>query len=64
MTVNGATHEVSPDCTLDQLVTRLTSAPSGVAAAVNDTVVPRPQWTRTPLATGDRVEILTAVQGG
>lgn len=39
-------------------------AGSGVAVALNDDVVPRSQWSRARLAEGDRVEILTAVQGG
>jgi sulfur carrier protein len=42
----------------------LTTAPSGVAAALNETVVPRTQWSATALSDGDRVEVLTAVQGG
>ncbi|TSB21702.1 sulfur carrier protein ThiS [Streptomyces benahoarensis] len=50
--------------TLDRLVATLSTAPSGVAAAVNETVVPRSQWPATPLGAGDRVEVLTAVQGG
>jgi sulfur carrier protein len=45
-------------------VRTLTAAPRGVAAAVNETVVPRAQWATTALAEGDRVEVLTAVQGG
>lgn len=49
---------------LDTLVAELTAAPSGVAAAVNETVVPRGRWSATTLADGDRVEVLTAVQGG
>ncbi|MCE7083152.1 sulfur carrier protein ThiS [Streptomyces sp. ST2-7A] len=36
----------------------------GVAAALNENVVPRSAWERTPLGDGDRVEVLTAVQGG
>lgn len=40
------------------------SAPVGVAAAVNDRVVPRSAWATTELHAGDRVEIVTAVQGG
>ncbi|WP_368733088.1 sulfur carrier protein ThiS [Streptomyces alkaliphilus] len=36
----------------------------GVAAALNENVVPRTAWERTPLGEGDRVEVLTAVQGG
>ncbi|WP_405781471.1 sulfur carrier protein ThiS [Streptomyces sp. NBC_00859] len=64
VSVNGAARAVAPETTLDVLVATLTSAPSGVAAAVNETVVPRGLWSRTVLADGDRVEILTAVQGG
>ncbi|MEV0846856.1 sulfur carrier protein ThiS [Streptomyces sp. NPDC049954] len=62
--VNGAERTVAAGTTLAALVGELTRAPSGVAAAVNESVVPRGQWARTALAEGDRVEILTAVQGG
>jgi sulfur carrier protein len=62
--VNGEPRELPDGCTLDRLVATLTAAPGGVAAAVNETVVPRGQWPATPLGDGDRVEVLTAVQGG
>ncbi|WP_189151154.1 sulfur carrier protein ThiS [Streptomyces lacrimifluminis] len=62
--VNGRRREVSPGTALDTLVSSLTPAPSGVAAALNETVVPRARWSSTALAEGDRVEVLTAVQGG
>jgi len=64
VSVNGAPRDVPSGLTLDQLVAALTTAPSGVAAAVNETVVPRGQWPALGLAEGDRVEVLTAVQGG
>ncbi|MFJ9816210.1 sulfur carrier protein ThiS [Streptomyces sp. NPDC101151] len=64
VSVNGERHQVAPGTALDALVKTLTAAPSGVAAAVNETVVPRAQWATTALAEGDRVEVLTAVQGG
>jgi sulfur carrier protein len=64
VTVNGEPHELPDGTTLDGVVATLTQAPSGVAAAVNETVVPRGQWPATPLGDGDRVEVLTAVQGG
>lgn len=64
VSVNGAFRDVSSGCTLEQLVADLTSAPSGVAAAVNEAVVPRSQWPGLRLADGDRIEVLTAVQGG
>ncbi|MFD3535768.1 sulfur carrier protein ThiS [Streptomyces sp. NPDC058664] len=64
VSVNGEPRELSGPLTLDSLVATLTTARSGVAAALNETVVPRGEWAATPLAEGDRVEVLTAVQGG
>ncbi|MEU3697791.1 sulfur carrier protein ThiS [Streptomyces griseoviridis] len=64
ISVNGEPREVAPGTALDALVHTLTRAPSGVAAALNETVVPRARWSATELADGDRVEVLTAVQGG
>ncbi|WP_328317025.1 sulfur carrier protein ThiS [Streptomyces sp. NBC_00388] len=64
VSVNGAARAIAADTSLDVLVATLTTAPSGVAAAVNETVVPRGLWSATVLTDGDRVEILTAVQGG
>ncbi|MEU2430078.1 MULTISPECIES: sulfur carrier protein ThiS [unclassified Streptomyces] len=64
VSVNGEPRDVAAGTTLDALVATLTGAPSGVAAALNETVVPRGEWSATPLREGDRVEVLTAVQGG
>ena len=64
ISVNGEPRQFAPGTALDNVVRALTAAPSGVAAALNETVVPRTQWPSTPLAEGDRVEVLTAVQGG
>jgi sulfur carrier protein len=64
ISVNGEPRDVRPGTALDIVVRSLTTSPSGVAAALNETVVPRAQWPSTPLAEGDRVEVLTAVQGG
>ncbi|MFE4216017.1 sulfur carrier protein ThiS [Streptomyces sp. NPDC056844] len=64
VSVNGELRTVPAGTALDTLVAELTAAPSGVAAAVNETVVPRGRWSATTLADGDRVEVLTAVQGG
>ncbi|MFG2309529.1 sulfur carrier protein ThiS [Streptomyces sp. NPDC048566] len=62
--VNGERRRIAAGTALDALVATLTPAPSGVAAALNETVVPRGRWSSTALAEGDRVEVLTAVQGG
>jgi len=64
VSVNGEPCELPAGTTLDRLVATLTQAHSGVAAALNETVVPRGAWPATPLGDGDRVEVLTAVQGG
>ncbi|MFG2338549.1 sulfur carrier protein ThiS [Streptomyces yangpuensis] len=64
ISVNGEPREVAAGTTLDTVVADLTAATSGVAAALNETVVPRGQWPATRVGDGDRVEILTAVQGG
>ena len=64
ISVNGEPRDVRPGTALDTVVRSLTTSPSGVAAALNETVVPRAQWPATSLSEGDRVEVLTAVQGG
>ncbi|WP_229852095.1 sulfur carrier protein ThiS [Streptomyces albospinus] len=64
VSVNGEARRIPGGLTLDRLVATLTRAPGGVAAAVNETVVPRDRWAGTALGDGDRVEVLTAVQGG
>ena len=62
--VNGVPRSLTRETTLETLVATLTPARSGVAAAVNDAVVPRGAWAATALSDGDHVEVLTAVQGG
>jgi len=64
VTINGRPHQLSGGESLAQAVALLTSAPSGVAAAVNGAVVPRTAWGSTALTEDDEVEVLTAVQGG
>ncbi|MGW0707778.1 sulfur carrier protein ThiS [Streptomyces sp. NPDC002643] len=62
--VNGEPRQVASGTGLDTVVRTLTPSASGVAAALNETVVPRARWASTVLSEGDRVEVLTAVQGG
>ncbi|MEV5507044.1 sulfur carrier protein ThiS [Streptomyces orinoci] len=64
VSVNGEQRLVPGGTTLDGLVAALTDARNGIAAAVNETVVPRGRWAATTLGDGDRIEVLTAVQGG
>jgi sulfur carrier protein len=62
--INGEPHSISAKMSLAQAVALLTTAPTGVAAAVNGDVVRRAAWDSTSLTDGDEVEVLTAVQGG
>jgi len=68
--VNGEPYPLDGDVDLERLVAALVPAyvadgtPQGVAVAVGDAVVPRGAWASTVVAPGDRIEIVTAVQGG
>ena len=66
VSVNGRPHRLSEGQTVADLVlvTTGSAAPRGVAVAVNGTVVRRAEWPDTGLSDGDRVEVLTATQGG
>jgi sulfur carrier protein len=64
ITINGRERQVSDGATAAEAVRLLTTAGSGIACAVNGQVVTRSAWESTPLAEGDQVELLTAVQGG
>ncbi len=62
--INGTAHQVAEDTSLDRAVALVSTAASGIAAAVNGELVRRASWPSTTLAAGDEVEVLTAVQGG
>jgi sulfur carrier protein len=66
ITVNGQPRQVADGSSVAEVVAALvgTSDPRGVAVAVNGEVVPRTAWASRPVAEGDRVEVLTATQGG
>ncbi|ABP56317.1 sulfur carrier protein ThiS [Salinispora tropica] len=62
--VNGAGRSLPAGTTLADLVRVVTDQERGLAVAVNGEVVPRGGWPATPLRDGDRVEVLSAAQGG
>ncbi|MDQ3932420.1 MAG: sulfur carrier protein ThiS [Actinomycetota bacterium] len=66
VTINGEVREVGGKETIADVVRGLGRDPlrSGVAVAINGTVVPRQTWPQRRLAAGDRVEVLGAAQGG
>lgn len=64
ISVNGEPRPHSSGTTVADVVGTVTSRADGCAVAVNDAVVPRSAWPTRALEPGDRVEVLTAVQGG
>ena len=62
--LNGELRDLAAGATVADAVAALTAAAAGIAVAVNEDVVPRSRWAEQVLAQGDRVEVLTAVQGG
>ena len=61
--VNGDTREVASRTILD-LVGELGLDPRKVAVERNLEIVPRSAYERTPLADGDRIEIVHFIGGG
>ena len=61
ISLNGDPATIAAGGTVADLLPTITG---GVAVALNGTVVPRHRHAATPLAEGDLVEIVTAVQGG
>jgi sulfur carrier protein len=64
ITVNGSDRVLDGAVTVAELVAREVASPRGVAVAVNAELVPRSAWAGTEVADGDRIELLTAAQGG
>jgi sulfur carrier protein len=62
--LNGATTELADGSTLADLVSERTGSLRGSAVAVDGAVVPRGDWHSYPIRAGQRVELITAVQGG
>lgn len=66
ITINGKPTSLAASATLVDALASLgiTADQSGVAVALGDAVVRRADWATTALGSGDRVEVVTAAQGG
>jgi sulfur carrier protein len=64
ISVNGEARPLTSGTTVRDVVVSLIPNADGCAVAVNDTVVPRSDWPARAVEPGDRIEVLTAVQGG
>ena len=64
VTLNGMSTSIPDGATVGDVVDLVAHSPVGCAVAVNGEVVPRSAWGSEKIAEGDRIEVLTAVQGG
>nr|WP_205797892.1 sulfur carrier protein ThiS [Micromonospora sp. ANENR4] len=64
MIVNGTGRTLPEGVTVAEVVRTVTDRERGLAVAVNGEVVPRGGWSASVLRDGDRVEVLSATQGG
>ena len=67
ITVNGEERNVSPRYPLTDLLQDLDIDPaeaSGIAVAINESVIRQTDWEDVTLANDDTVEVITAQQGG
>ena len=62
--VNGTATDVVPGKSVAELIAEYSDRTTGIAVAVNQTVLTKDEWARTAVRAGDRVEIVSAVQGG
>jgi sulfur carrier protein len=66
VSVNGDSMTVPEGSTISDVVARLLEGvePKGIAVAVDRDVIPRSEWSTTPVRPGAPIEIVTAAAGG
>lgn len=62
--VNGEPRELAAATVAEALAALATPGGRGLAVALNGALVTRARWETTPLAAGDRLEVVRAVSGG
>ncbi len=65
VTVNQQNYQISDDCSVEQLLSLVLNKPvTGVAVAVNQTIVPKVNWKTHLLHPNDQLVLIKATQGG
>ncbi len=64
ITLNGITEEISAATLADLLETKGLADKTGIAVALNNTVVPRTEWQTTRLSEDDKILLIGASYGG
>jgi thiamine biosynthesis protein ThiS len=62
--INGELRDFSSPLSVVSLIEQLGMKPDRVAVELNHDIVARDRWASTPLAEGDRLEIVHFVGGG
>jgi len=62
--INGESHEVAPDATVEDLIGELDLGDQRFAVEINEELVPRSTFSEHLLKESDRVEIVHAIGGG
>jgi len=65
ITVNNQTYTIDESCSVAGMLSAvLQISGDGIAVAVNQSIVTRPEWPRHLLQPGDQVILIKATQGG
>ncbi|MDE7102102.1 MAG: sulfur carrier protein ThiS [Bacteroidales bacterium] len=64
ITFNGNTEDFSSTTLAELLESKGLADKTGIAVALNNTVVPRTEWGKTRLGEGDRILLIGASYGG
>lgn len=64
VTLNGQTHDIAEQLTLDQLLESKGFGNQRVAVEINRQIIPRSRYNLQALSDGDKIEIVHAIGGG
>ena len=64
ITVNNEVKIIDDGSLLSLVEELLGEKTKGIAVAINQTIIPKPDWKKTSLKTNDAVLIIKATQGG
>ncbi|MCC4230499.1 sulfur carrier protein ThiS [Zunongwangia profunda] len=62
--VNNQNHSFKEPVKLDELLEQLNIQPLGIAIAINNEIISKPQWEHTLVEEGSNVLVIRATQGG
>jgi sulfur carrier protein len=65
VTINNQNYLLNEACSIEQMLALvIASETDGLAIAVNQTIIPKTDWPKRELQSGDRITVIKATQGG